>query len=125
MAGYVLVVEDDLEMVALLKLMLSRRGFEVRAAINGEQALEQARTDPPVLVLLDVMLPDLDGYEVCRRLRKDPRTAGVPVVMLSARAHAQYQVAGLEAGADVYLTKPVAMDNLVAQIHELVNHRAA
>ncbi len=113
-------------MVALLRLMLSRRGFEVRAAVNGEQALEQARTDPPVLVLLDVMLPDLDGYEVCRRLRKDPRTAGVPVVMLSARAHTQYQAAGLEAGADAYLTKPVAMDNLVAQIHALVNnHRAA
>ena len=116
MAKKILVVDDEIESVKLIGLMLQRRGYEIAAAGSGAQALEKARTDKPDLIILDVMMPDMDGYEVCRRLRADPATASVPVIMFTAKTMVDDKVAGFQAGADDYLTKPVHPEELASRI---------
>jgi DNA-binding response OmpR family regulator len=114
--GRVLVVDDEKELVALVRYHLEREGFQVEAASGGEAGLRRALEDPPAAVILDRSLPTLDGLEVCRRIRQEPRTAGVPVVLLTARTAEFERVAGFEAGADDYLCKPFSPRELVARV---------
>jgi DNA-binding response OmpR family regulator len=102
----ILVVDDDVDSLKLIGLMLQRNGYEVVAANSGTQAMNRAIADRPDLIILDIMMPDMDGYEVCRRLRGDARTKGIPIIMFTAKTLIDDKVAGFEAGADDYLTKP-------------------
>jgi pilus assembly protein CpaE len=124
MPAKILIVEDDLESLKLIGLMLQSRGYRIVAARSGLQALHKAVSESPDLVLLDVMMPDMDGYEVARRLRADRRTATIPIIMLTARGHVTDKVAGFEAGADEYLVKPVHLAELVTRIEALLARAA-
>ncbi|MCM0021997.1 MAG: response regulator, partial [Tagaea sp.] len=120
MSARVLVVDDVLPNVKLLEARLTAEYFDVIAAHSGPEALAKATADPPDIVLLDVMMPGMDGFEVCRRLKADPRTRHVPVVMVTALSAAEDRVRGLECGADDFLTKPVRDLALYARIRSLV-----
>ncbi|RMD54361.1 MAG: DNA-binding response regulator [Candidatus Thermofonsia bacterium] len=113
----ILAVEDDNTLLEMLKYNLERQGYDVITAENGRQALELARQHNPNLVLLDVMLPGMDGFEVCRILRKETI---VPILMLTARTEEIDKVVGLEMGADDYLTKPFSMRELLARVKALL-----
>lgn len=116
MAEKILIVDDDLETLRLVGLMLQRQGYEIAAAGNGHQALLMAKSEQPDLILLDVMMPDMDGVEVTRRLRADPETASVPIIMFTAKSQVDDKVLGFEAGADDYLTKPTQPRELFAHV---------
>jgi DNA-binding response OmpR family regulator len=122
MAEQILVVEDEARIASLISRNLRLEGYHVEVAPDGETALEKAISNPPDLVLLDVMLPDIDGLEVCRQLRM----AGCdePVLMLTAKDAIPDRVAGLDAGADDYLVKPFAFDELLARIRALLRRAA-
>ena len=111
----ILVVEDEAGINTFLKRGLAYKGFEVKVAECGEQALESAREYPPDLVVLDVMLPDISGFEVCRRLRAGGDIA-LPILMLTAKDGLTDKVAGLDSGADDYITKPFAFEELLARV---------
>jgi DNA-binding response OmpR family regulator len=113
----ILVVEDEPALVDTLEYSLSRQGYDVSIATDGLKALEMARQTQPDLVVLDVMLPQLDGYEVCRILRQE---LSAPIIMLTARADEVDKVVGLEVGADDYLTKPFSMRELIARVKALL-----
>ncbi len=115
--GKVLVVEDDLILQETLEYNLTATGYDVRLAGDGSTALRAARESQPDLILLDVMLPGLDGFEVCRILRRE---TAVPILMLTARASETDRVVGLEVGADDYLTKPFSMRELLARVKALL-----
>src|SRR6266566_7668986 len=119
----ILVVEDEESLLQTLRYNLSRAGHEVRLSTNGVQALEMIRGNPPELVVLDLMLPGLDGLELCRAVRADtlnPAVAHVPILMLTARDEEVDKVVGLEVGADDYLTKPFSMRELLARVKALL-----
>jgi two-component system cell cycle response regulator len=120
MSARILVVDDVMVNVRLLEAKLASEYFNVVTAFNGEKALEVARTERPDLVLLDVMMPGMDGFEVCQRLKADPVTAEIPVVMVTALSDVADRVKGLEAGADDFLTKPVNDVALFARVRSLV-----
>ena len=119
----VLVVEDEENLLEALRYNLEREGYAVNTAIDGEQALLSARDSAPDLVILDVMLPQLDGFEICRILR---RRSDVPILMLTARGEEIDRVVGLELGADDYVTKPFSIRELMARVRNLLrrSHRA-
>ena len=114
--GKILLVEDDRPLVELLTYHLEREEFEVRSTPDGEDALIMAREQAPDLVLLDWMLEGLSGIEVCRRLRRLPETANVPIIMLTARGEEADRIRGLETGADDYVTKPFSPRELIARV---------
>ena len=116
----ILVVEDDELIRALIRDTLERDRFTVSTAASGEEALAAVREEPPDLVLLDLMLPGIDGLEVCRRLKAHSPTAGIPLLMLTARETESDVLAGLESGADDYLTKPFSPRILVARIRAVL-----
>ena len=116
MAEKILVVDDDVDSLKLIGLMLQRQGYEVIAANAGTPALQKAYSDHPDLIILDVMMPDMDGYEVCRRLRTEPSTATIPIIMFTAKTMVDDKVAGFEAGADDYLTKPTHPAELASRV---------
>lgn len=116
----VLVVEDENALVTLLRYNLERAGYRVLAATDGEEALLVASEETPDLVLLDWMLPQLSGIEVCRRLRGRQETRNVPIVMLTARSEEADRIRGLDTGADDYLTKPFSMTELLARIRAVM-----
>jgi len=120
MAKRILIVDDDLDSVKLTGLMLERLGYEITAAQSGAQALAKARAEAPDLVILDIMMPAMDGYEVCRRLRADPATAHLPVIMFTAKSQVDDKVAGFQAGADDYLTKPVHSEELASRVEAVL-----
>lgn len=120
MTARILVVDDVLANVKLLEVRLQAEYFDVRTAHNGEDALRIVRSERVDLVLLDVMMPGLTGFEVCRRLKGDPETAHVPVVMVTALDEAEDRVKGLECGADDFLTKPVSEIALLTRVKSLV-----
>lgn len=126
MAKTILVVDDDLATLKLVGLVLDQEGYDVVAARSGEEGLERARLQNPDLILLDVMMRGIDGYEVVQRLRADPATAQVPILMLTAKSDLDDQMTGFEVGADDYLTKPFHRDELVsrvASVLRLAEHR--
>ncbi|MCD6338673.1 MAG: response regulator transcription factor [Verrucomicrobia bacterium] len=116
----ILVVDDEADIRELVSYNLSRNGFQVECAASGEEAVEALRGAIPDLILLDLMLPDLDGLDICRRLRGDARTAHVPVIMLTARGEEADVVAGLELGADDYISKPFSPRVLVARVRAIL-----
>src|ERR1700760_1703542 len=120
MTARVLVVDDILSNVKLLEAKLSAEYFEVASAFNGIDALARMDEQAPDIVLLDVMMPGMDGFEVCRRIKANPKTAHVPVVMVTALDQPSDRVAGLDAGADDFLTKPVDDAALFARVRSLV-----
>ena len=109
----ILLVDDDLNIMQLVKLYLEREGYEVDTAERGDKALEMFRKNPPSLMLLDIMLPGMDGWEVCREVR---RTSNIPIIMLTAKGETFDKVLGLELGADDYITKPFEPKEMVARI---------
>ena len=117
----VLVVDDDQVTLELVKRILTRESYLVETTTTGEEALRIATKTPPDLVILDVMMPGLSGIQVCERLRKHPRTANTPIIMLSARGQVDDTVHGLDSGADEYITKPVAPAELVARVKALLS----
>ena len=125
MAGRVLVVEDEPDIRELLAFHLEREGFLVTRASTGGEGLRQARATPPDLVILDLMLPEMDGLEVCRRLRADAGTAALPVIMLTAKGDEVDRVVGLEIGADDYIVKPFSPKELLARVRAVLRRSRA
>jgi len=121
MTQRVLIVEDDPDIALSLRYCLEREGgFQVTIAPDGERGLSEARAAPPHLVLLDLALPGLDGMEVCRALRATRETASVPIIMLTARVEERNKVAGLERGADDYITKPFSLREVLARVRAVL-----
>lgn len=116
----ILVVDDEPEAVELVEFNLKQAGYEVVTAADGAEALKKTRALLPSLIVLDLMLPEMDGLEVCKMLRRDPATAAVPIVMLTAKAAEIDRVLGLELGADDYLTKPFSPRELVLRVKKLL-----
>lgn len=114
--SYILLIEDELTIQELVKFNLEREGYTVKIAGDGKRGLELVNSEMPVLILLDVMLPELDGYEVCKAIRGNKDTANLPIIMLSARDEVADKVIGLELGADDYITKPFSPRELVARV---------
>jgi DNA-binding response OmpR family regulator len=112
----VLVVEDEKDILHLVKLYLDKEGFRTLTAATGAEGLKCAKQDKPDLIVLDLMLPEIDGLEICKRLRAAPETAMVPIIMLTAKAEESDTVIGLELGADDYVTKPFSPKALVARV---------
>lgn len=121
----ILIVDDNLESLKLIGLMLQRRGYAIVAVQSGEQALQLAETEHPDLVILDIMMPGIDGYQVCRRLRENPTTASIPILMFTAKSLTSDKVAGLQAGADDYLIKPIQPTELAARVEALLQRAEA
>lgn len=119
----ILVIDDEEDILELVRYNLSKESFQVVAANAGEAALELARTNVPDLILLDLMLPGIDGLEVCRRLKSDPDTNRIPIVMLTAKSEDADIVTGLELGADDYITKPFSPRVLLARIRVVLRRR--
>ncbi len=120
MTKKILVVDDDIQTLKLVGLVLDRQGYEIIAAQEGKKGLKKARAEDPDLVVLDIMMPDIDGYEVSRRLRADPQTADLPILMFTAKSEVQDKVAGFEAGADDFLTKPIHPQELLSRVEALL-----
>ena len=120
----ILVVEDDPDLVELLSFNLRACDFAVSTADDGVDALKKTRCIMPDLILLDLMLPELDGFGVCETLRRDPATAGIPIIMLTAMSSQFARLAGLEAGANDYITKPFSPKQLIARVQELLGQNA-
>jgi len=116
----ILVVDDEEDIQELVRLNLAREGYDVLTCGTGEQALETARAKLPALIILDLMLPGIDGLEVCKRLKSEPKTKSIPVVMLTAKGEEVDIVTGLELGADDYITKPFSGKVLVARIRRIL-----
>jgi len=113
-----LVVDDEDAIRTVLRLILVRAGYDVTEAESGEGALRKVREEKPDLILLDVMMPGMDGFSVCERLRADPETADLPIIMLSARTDSRSRRESRRVGATKYLTKPLAPDKLLFHIGE-------
>jgi CheY-like chemotaxis protein/MinD-like ATPase involved in chromosome partitioning or flagellar assembly len=120
MTATVLIVDDDRTLVEMVAFMLKRAGFETRAAHDGVRALQVLNSEPIDIVVLDVMLPSMDGFEICRRIRALPRAGHLPILMLSARSQVTDRLDGFEAGADDYVAKPVAIKEIIARVRTLL-----
>ena len=118
-AKKILIVEDERDILQLVKLYLEKEGFRTITAATGAEGLKSAKWDKPDLIVLDLMLPEIDGLEVCKRLRSAPETAMLPIIMLTAKAEESDTVIGLELGADDYVTKPFSPKALVARVKAL------
>jgi two-component system phosphate regulon response regulator PhoB len=123
-ARKILAVDDEEDILELLDYNLSKEGFRVLRAASGEKALDLARTQKPDLIILDLMLPGLDGLEVCKRLKNEPATADMPIVMLTAKGEETDIVLGLELGADDYVSKPFSPRVLAARVRAVLRRRA-
>jgi CheY-like chemotaxis protein/CO dehydrogenase nickel-insertion accessory protein CooC1 len=120
MAEKILIIDDDVDTLKLVGMMLQKQGYRIIASANGEQGLVQAEAENPDLILLDVMMPDMDGFEVARRLRANSNMANTPILMFTAKTQLDDKVTGFEAGADDYLTKPTHPTELSAHIKALL-----
>jgi Response regulators consisting of a CheY-like receiver domain and a winged-helix DNA-binding domain len=120
MADKILIIDDDVDTLKLVGLMLQKQGYQIVAANNGERGLTQAEVEKPDLILLDIMMPEMDGYEVAKRLRANQLTAPIPILMFTAKTQLDDKVTGFEAGADDYLTKPTRPTELSAHVKALL-----
>ena len=123
--AHILAVDDEPELTDLMHFHLVRAGYQVTIAANGWEAIHAVRTNRPDLILLDLMLPDLDGFGVCEILRRDPATAIIPIIIVSAWASTDSRNLGLELGALDYITKPFSPQELVARVNHLLHARAS
>jgi DNA-binding response OmpR family regulator len=121
----VLVVEDEQDVAELIRYNLAKEGYDVALVESGADALKRARETKPEIILLDIMVPQLNGWEVCRRLKQDPETRGIPVIMVTGRVEEGDKVLGFEMGADDYVTKPFSPRELVARIRAVVRRGKA
>jgi two-component system alkaline phosphatase synthesis response regulator PhoP len=112
----ILVVDDEVDLVETVRFPLEVEGFNVLVSYNGEDALNKARKEKPDLIILDLMLPKLDGYKVCRLLKFDERYKHIPILMLTAKTQDKDKLLGKETGADEYITKPFEMDHLLEKV---------
>ena len=117
----ILVVDDEVDLVKTVQFSLELEGYKVLVSYNGEDALNQARKENPDLILLDIMLPKLDGYKVCRLLKFDEKYKHIPILMLTAKTQEKDKVLGIETGADEYITKPFEMDYLMEKVKAYLN----
>lgn len=117
----ILVVEDDLDLVELLRFNLTSAGFSVVVAVDGAEALKKARSIQPDLILLDLMLPELDGFAVCEILRRDSSTTAIPIIILTALSSQLARLAGMGAGANDYITKPFSPKHLLVRIESFLS----
>ena len=124
MKSKILVVDDEPDALELISYNLKAAGFDVATAADGDEALKKARNAQPALIILDVMLPEVDGLEVCKTLRREPATATVPIIMLTAKAAEIDRVLGLELGADDYVTKPFSPRELILRVKALLRRRS-
>jgi DNA-binding response OmpR family regulator len=120
MARKILLVDDERDLVDMVKMRLEAGGFEVSCAFDGQEALDKARKEKPDLIILDLMLPKIDGYKVCRMLKFDEKYKNIPVIMFTARAQDSDKQLGEEVGANGYITKPFEPQLLFAKINELI-----
>jgi two-component system alkaline phosphatase synthesis response regulator PhoP len=120
MANRILVAEDDPDIASLLARYLQKAGFDADVVSSGKEVLPRIRRTPPDLVLLDLMLPGLDGLEVCRAMRADENTASIPIIIVTARGEESDRIVGLELGADDYITKPFSPGEVVARVRALL-----
>jgi two-component system phosphate regulon response regulator PhoB len=121
----ILIVDDEEDVLELVRYNLDKNGYKVETAATGEQALAKARAKPPDLIILDLMLPGIDGLDVCKKLKNDTKTQNVPVIMLTAKGEETDIVTGLELGADDYVTKPFSPKVLVARIRRVLQRPIA
>lgn len=124
MAGHILIVEDEVAISEMISLSLARAGYAYDTALDAEQALVSITRQPPLLILLDWMLPGMSGMDLARRLKRDEGTRAIPVIMLTARGEEADKVKGLEVGADDYLTKPFSLSELLARIKAVLRRTA-
>ena len=117
----ILVIEDDPVGLRYVRFTLEKHGYQVIAASNGLEGLRKARTEEPDLVILDIMLPGMDGYEICHRLRAEPATARLPILMFSARSQDKDIAVGQQVGADDYLTKPAEPSEIIRRVESLLS----
>jgi DNA-binding response OmpR family regulator len=120
MSKKILVIEDDPASLRLMQYILSHKGYEVLTAVNGLDGLKKTRSESPDLIILDVMLPGMDGFDICYHLRAEPQTAKLPILMLSAKAREVDRDTGLKVGADAYITKPIDPTDIISNIETLL-----
>jgi DNA-binding response OmpR family regulator len=125
LANKVLIVDDESFTIDMLKVFLNMNGFEGIGALNGEDGLVLVKVEQPDLLILDLMLPDIEGYEVCQRIRSYPETASLPVLILSARVDSASKERAFAAGADAYLVKPVQFPLLLSELNRLMAKKQA
>ncbi len=116
----ILVVEDEAELVKAMQIRLEQAGYEALVAYDGMEALDKARKEKPDLIILDLLLPKMDGYRVCAMLKRDVRYMKIPIIMLTARAQESDEKLGYECGADAFITKPFQHEAVLAKIKELL-----
>jgi CheY-like chemotaxis protein/MinD-like ATPase involved in chromosome partitioning or flagellar assembly len=121
MPGKILIVDDDVDTLRLVGMMLESDGFDIIAANNGQRAISLARTEAPDLIILDIMMPELDGYAVTRQLRQERTTRGIPILIFTAKTGMGDKMLGLELGADQYLTKPISTHELLSQVNKMLS----
>ena len=123
--GSILAVDDEEDVLELVRYNFNKEGYKVETAITGEEAIKKAKASPPNAILLDRMLPGIDGIEVCRQLKADSKTSSIPVIMLTAKGEDSDVVSGLEVGADDYVTKPFSPKVLIARVRRLLHRQTA
>jgi len=121
----ILIVEDEESLLKLESIILTSKGYQVTGCSDGASALDEIARNPPDLVILDIMLPGMDGFEVCRRIRSHPESSRVPVIMLSARKNSQDIERGTQAGAEAYITKPFKSAQLISTIEQILSSSGA
>ncbi|HZL86070.1 MAG TPA: response regulator [Candidatus Krumholzibacteria bacterium] len=119
----ILVVDDEVYILHILDFILGAESYDVVTATNGEQALQKVREEKPDLVILDIMMPKLDGYETCRMIKNDPTTKGIPVILLTAKGREVDQKLGREVGANDYMTKPFSPSKLIERVQAILGVR--
>ena len=120
MPGKILIVDDDIDTLRLVGMMLESEGFEIIATKTGGKAIELAASEDPDLIILDIMMPELDGYAVTKQLRQDETTQSIPILIFTAKTGMDDKMLGLELGADVYITKPISTRELLSHVNSLL-----
>ena len=123
MSELILIVDDELDTVKLAKRLLEIEGFNVITAYDGEEALNQVYNEKPILILLDIKIPKIDGYDVCKKIKENPDYKDTKIIMFTAKVFEKDKIKGKEVGADDYITKPFSGDDLVRKIKELLNKK--